>query len=50
LGIILAKLDAVAFQRCFVAWTTALHLNGFHLASAVRWCGGLCLRPWLPDR
>jgi len=24
LGIILAKLDAVAFQRCFVAWTAAL--------------------------
>src|SRR3974377_770686 len=24
LGIILAKLDPVAFQRCFVAWTSAL--------------------------
>jgi len=24
LGIILAKLDPVAFQRCFVAWTVAL--------------------------
>ena len=43
LGIILAKLDPVAFQRCFVAWTAALTKKNPFMSSrpsprASAWC------------